>query len=365
MKNILTRKIKFENCLFILFCLLGIGYGIYTIFSDLSGIRIFSSNITGILLLAVSSILLVVEILLLILKKNNCIKRIGYLVVCFIALLVVIDVIVLGIVRSYIIVSSMEKRPTTVDPLMLRLVYFTKKNFKPILLGIWTTLWLSMAGTIIGLILGLLFITLRTLEVTPKDNEFVAFLKKIASGFVKLYVTVFRGTPMMVQAILIYYFLPGILSGIFNIDQQILNDILTVGVAGLITVSLNTTAYLTEVLRGGIEALNKGQMEAARSLGMTRTQAMVNVILPQGIKNSLPSICNEFIINIKDTSVLNVIQVMDLFYIVGYINGKTFSNDGIYVAAIIYLCLTLGISKLLGFIEKKMNLVNKPLPSSN
>ena len=170
---------------------------------------------------------------------------------------------------------------------------------------------------------------------------------------------------MIVQAIIIYYFLPGILSNLFKIDHQILNNILSVGVAGLITVSLNTTAYLTEVLRGGIESLNKGQMEAARSLGMSRAQAMIHVILPQGIKNSLPAICNEFIINIKDTSVLNVIQVMDLFYIIGYINGKTFSNDGIYIAAIIYLCLTLGISKLLGVIEKKMNLDNKPLPSCN
>lgn len=365
MKNLLTKKIKFENCLFILFCLLGIGYGIYTIFNDLSGIRIFSSNITGILLLIVSSGLLILEIVLLIINKNNKIKRICYLISGFIALLVVVDIILLGIVRSYIIVSNMEKRPTTLDPLVLRLVYFTKKNLKPILLGVWTTLWLSMLGTIIGLILGLLFITLRTLEITPKDNEFVAFLKKIASGFVKLYVTVFRGTPMMVQAIIIYYFLPGILAGLFKVDQQILNNILSVGVAGLITVSLNTTAYLTEVLRGGIEALNKGQMEAARSLGMTRTQAMVNVILPQGIKNSLPSICNEFIINIKDTSVLSVISVMDLFFVINSINGKNASQDGIFIAALIYLGLTYGISKLLGLLEKRMNLVSKPLPSSN
>jgi putative lysine transport system permease protein len=106
-------------------------------------------------------------------------------------------------------------------------------------------------------------------------------------------------------------------------------------------------------------------MEAARSLGMTRTQAMVNVILPQGIKNSLPSICNEFIINIKDTSVLSVISVMDLFFIIDMINGKNSNSDAIFIAAIIYLCLTYGISKLLGLLEKRMNLVSKPLPSSN
>jgi putative lysine transport system permease protein len=170
---------------------------------------------------------------------------------------------------------------------------------------------------------------------------------------------------MMVQAMIIFYILPTVISTSFNIDIDVVNEVFSIELAAFVTVTLNTAAYLTEVLRGGIESLNKGQMEAARSLGMSRSKSMLFVVLPQAIKNSLPSICNEFIINIKDTSVLNVIQVMDLFYIVGYINGKTFSNDGIYVAAIIYLCLTLGISKLLGFIEKKMNLVNKPLPSSN
>ena len=169
----------------------------------------------------------------------------------------------------------------------------------------------------------------------------------------------------MVQAIIIYYFLPGILANIFNIEHAVLNQIFSIGVAGFITVSLNTTAYLTEVLRGGIESLNTGQLEAARSLGMTKTQAYIYVILPQAIKNSLPSIGNEFIINIKDTSVLSVISVMDLFFVIDSINGKNASQDGIFIAAIIYLVLTLGISKLLQLIEKRMQLVEKPLPSCN
>ena len=365
MNRLLTKKLKFENCFYVIFCLLSIIYSIYTVTQNISGIRIFSSEITGYVLLIISSILLILEIILLIIKKYPILKRICYFLICAIIILLLIDVIILGIIRSYITVINMEKRPTALDPLNLRLIYICIKNGKAILLGIWTTLWLSMAGTIVGLILGLLFITLRTLEVTPKDNEFIAFLKKIGCGFVKLYVTVFRGTPMMVQAIIIYYFLPGILSNIFNVDQQILNNILTVGVSGFITVSLNTTAYLTEVLRGGIEALNKGQMEAARSLGMTRTKAMLHVILPQGIKNSLPAICNEFIINIKDTAVLSVISVMDLFFVIDSINGKNASQDAIFIAAAIYLCLTYGISKLLSVLEKKMNLVSKPLPSSN
>ena len=365
MKKLLTKKIKFENCLFILFSIIGIAYGCYAITNELSGVRIFASNFTGYFLTIISTFLLLLEGILLITDNHKTVKRIGFIIICTIITLLIIDVVVLGIVRSYITVSNMEKRPTSLDPLNLRLVYICMKNSKPILLGIWTTLWLSLAGTVVGLILALLFITLRTLEITPKDNEFVAFLKKIGSGFVKLYVTVFRGTPMMVQAIIIFYFLPGILSQLFNVEQEILNNILSVGVAGFITVTLNTTAYLTEVLRGGIEALNQGQMEAARSLGMTRTQAMIHVVLPQGIKNSLPSICNEFIINIKDTSVLSVISVMDLFFVIDSINGRNASQDGIFIAAIIYLCLTYGISKLLGILEKRMNLVSKPLPSSN
>ena len=95
---------------------------------------------------------------------------------------------------------------------------------------------------------------------------------------------------MMVQAIIIYYFLPLIIVNFFGVNQQTVNEILSATRVGLITVSLNTTAYLVEVLRGGIESLNKGQMEAARSLGMTRSQAMIHVILPQGAHPSLISL---------------------------------------------------------------------------
>ncbi len=361
-----TNKGKYENCFFYLYAFISLIYGIFIATSNnLNGIRIFSSNTIGYVLISISVILIISETIFITSYKKQIAKRVCYSIAILLFCLVVADILLLGIIRSFITASNLTKRPTTNDPLNIRLAYICLKNYNSILKGIWTTLWLSMAGTIVGLILGLLFITLRTLEVTPKDNEFFAFLKKCANIFVQTYVTIFRGTPMMVQAIIIYYFLPGILSEIFGIEQMILNEILSVGVAGFITVSLNTTAYLTEVLRGGIESLNKGQMEAARSLGMTRSQAMLHIILPQGIKNSLPAICNEFIINIKDTSVLSVISVLDLFFVIDTINGKNASNDAIFIAAIIYLCLTFSISKLLGLLEKKMNLVAKPLPSSN
>ena len=361
-----NNKGKYENCFFYLFAAISLIYGLIILLTNkVESLRIFNANVTTYILISISALLIIFETIFITVYKNQLLKRIFFLVTITLFCLVVADILIFGMIRNFITASNLTKRPTTLDPLGVRLAYICIKNYTTILKGVWTTLWLSMAGTVVGLILGLLFITLRTLEVTPKDNEFVAFLKKIGSTFVQTYVTIFRGTPMMVQAIIIYYFLPGILSGIFGVDQTILNKILSVGVSGFITVSLNTTAYLTEVLRGGIEALNKGQMEAARSLGMTRSQAMIHIILPQAIKNSLPSICNEFIINIKDTSVLSVISVMDLFFIIDSINGRNASNDAIFIAAIIYLCLTFGISKLLGMLEKKMNLVSKPLPSSN
>lgn len=361
-----NKRGKFENCFFYLFAITSLIYGVIIATSnDLNGIRIFNPNTTSYVLIAISTILIILETIFITVYKNPLAKRICYFITIIVFCLVVADILVLGVVRNFITAANLTKRPTSFDPLGIRLAYICLKNYTAILKGVWTTLWLSMAGTVVGLILGLLFITLRTLEVTPKDNEFVAFLKKIANIFVQTYVTIFRGTPMMVQAIIIFYFLPVVLANIFKVDQEILTQIFSVGVAGFITVSLNTTAYLTEVLRGGIESLNKGQMEAARSLGMTRAQAMVHIILPQGIKNSLPAICNEFIINIKDTSVLNVIGAMDLFFIIDLIKGTTGSYDAVFIAAIIYLCLTFGISKLLGLLEKKMNLVSKPLPSSN
>lgn len=358
-------KKDYKNCMYILLCIFNICYSLYIIINSISNIRIISCKMTSYILLGLSIILLVAEIFFLIKKMNNKAKQICYLITIILFTLTILDITILGIIRSIIIVSNMDKRPTSLDPLNLRLAYILMKNYKAILNGIWTTIWLSMAGTIIGLLIGLLFIGLKTIEINKKDNEFIAFIKKIGKSFIDIYVTIFRGTPMIVQAIIIYYFLPGILSKLLNVDHQIMNNILSVGVAGLITVSLNTTAYLTEVLRGGIESLNIGQLEAARSLGMTRSQAYMYVILPQAIKNSLPSIGNEFIINIKDTSVLSVISVMDLFFIIDSINGKNASQDGIFIAAIIYLILTLGISKLLQLIEKRMQLVEKPLPSCN
>lgn len=375
MKNVFTKDFKFSNVLYLACTLFLFILSLSRIILSLptKELSILLNQVGTIVLLIVALILTAVEVFYLVLKNKKkltpmlCkIKRIAYLVTIFITILVLCEIIIFSIILSFKLALSFgNKRPSSDYSLLVRLSYILITKYSDILAGVGVTLLLSLAGTIIGLLIALLFIKLKKTEIKTTDNEVVVFFKKIGIGFVNLYVTVFRGTPMMVQAIIIYYFLPGIICGIFKVDQQIVNQILSVTVSGLITVSLNTAAYLTEVLRGGIESLNNGQYEAARSLGMKRGQALRYVVMPQAIKNSLPSICNEFIINIKDTSVLSVISVVDLFYVIKQINGKQANQDAIFIAAAIYLILTVGISKLLGLIEKRMRLVAKPVPSSN
>lgn len=366
MNKILTKKIKFENCFFYLFSIISLLFSFSIINSKTyEGIRIFQNQISGFIFIIIISILMITKTIFLIIKKNTYVQRILFIIIIVFLSILLIDKVLLGIVRNFVIAINLQQRPTKNDHFGIRLAYIIIKNYQTILKGIWTTIWLSLSGTLVGLLIALLFICIKNLDINNQEKEIIIFIKRTAQRFVDIYVTIFRGTPMMVQAIIIYYFLPGLLASLFNVDIQILNNIFSVAVAGFITVTLNTTAYLTEVLRGGIESIDKGQMEAARSLGMSKGKAMRYIIIPQAIKNSLPSICNEFIINIKDTSVLSVISVMDLFFIIDAINKKNASQDGIFIAAIIYLALTYGISKLLSYIEKKMNIVSKPLPSCN
>lgn len=223
-----------------------------------------------------------------------------------------------------------------------------------IISGIKTTLLLSLVGTVVGFILALVFANLRIQKVSPRDKLVIKVLKVTGSTFTKIYVTVIRGTPMIVQAIIFYYSFYSI--GIRWSPLQ----------AGLFTVSINTTAYLTEVIRGAILSIDKGQMEAARSLGMSKSKAMINIILPQAIKNSMAPIGNEFIINIKDTAVLSVIQVVDLFSVTNAAAGAHFLFiESMLIAAVIYLILTYSTSAALRYFEKKIGAPTKALPSSN
>lgn len=220
-------------------------------------------------------------------------------------------------------------------------------------LGILYTLGISLGGTIIGFLIACVLGTLRSIKVHSNDNLFVKIVKKVVDFIIRLYVTVFRGTPMMVQAMIIYY-------GFVKIFQW------SPVTAGLVIVSINTGAYLTEVIRNGIESVDDGQMEAARSLGFSYSKAMLLVIFPQAIKNSMAAIGNEFVINIKDTSVLNVIGCAEMYFILNVSASSNYKYmEQMIVGAIIYLILTLSTTKILHLIEKRLDVQPEELKGSN
>lgn len=217
------------------------------------------------------------------------------------------------------------------------------ENYDMFLRGTAITLLVSLLGTFIGLIIGLFIGIIRT--IPEGKNNLVNLTLKIVKGLLNIYVQVFRGTPMIVQASLFYYGL-----------QQFASIDLSSMTSAFVVVSINTGAYMSEVVRGGISSIDKGQFEAASALGMNHFQTMVHVVLPQAFRNIIPSIGNEFIINIKDTSVLNVISVNELFFATKSIVGKTFQYFETYlITSIIYLILTLSIAGILHIIERKLS----------
>lgn len=216
--------------------------------------------------------------------------------------------------------------------------------YKLILKGVGYTLLVSIIGTLAGLAIGLVIGVLRTFPVR-EENKAGRFFKKILDFLIGAYVEVFRGTPMMVQAMVIFWGYAYISGG----------KMLDVVASALFIVSINTGAYMAEIVRGGIISIDKGQFEGARSIGMNHIQTMNNVVIPQVMRNILPSVCNEFIINIKDTSVLNVIGFAELFYITKTIAQNNYQTFITYTfAAIIYFVLTFGISRILLLIERKL-----------
>ena len=170
---------------------------------------------------------------------------------------------------------------------------------------------------------------------------FIKFLKILIS----IYITIFRGTPMIVQAMVIFYGLPQLIG--LNLDPL---------PAALLIVSINTGAYMAEMIRGGVDSVDPGQLEGAQAIGMSHFQAMISIIFPQAVRNVLPSIGNEFIINIKDTSVLNVIGVTELFFTSKSIAGSYAKYYEVFIiTSVIYLFLTFTISLILKSIEKKID----------
>ena len=215
------------------------------------------------------------------------------------------------------------------------------------LAGIKNTLILAFVGTIFGCLIGFLCGILQTIPYTKNDNVIKKFLLKLLRIIIRIYVEFFRGTPMVLQAVFFYYGLPYLTSGSFKWSG--------VWSCAILVVSINTGAYMAETVRGGILSIDKGQTEGAKAIGMNHWQTMLNVILPQVLKNILPQIGNNYIINVKDTSVMFIISFSEFFAAHRAVAGATYMYFPSAVIEMIgYLCMTLLASFILRFWEKKL-----------
>lgn len=209
--------------------------------------------------------------------------------------------------------------------------------------GIKITVAFAVVGTVCGFLIGLIIGAIRGMPIDPLDSPFKKGLKKFGRIITGLYIWIFRGTPMMIQACFIYYLLRPIIHW---------NPI----TAGFVIISINTGAYMAEILRSGIQSVDPGQMEAAKSLGMTNLQTMIQVVFPQAIKNTFPSIGNQLVVNLKDSCMMNAISVTELFFQSSSIAGSNMKFVEVYlITAILYLILTTLATWILNFIERRMN----------
>lgn len=222
--------------------------------------------------------------------------------------------------------------------------YILNEYGSMLLSGAWKTMVIAVISTAIGCVIGFAVGIVQTIPTNRQENPVhwavVGFFKALLNA----YVEIFRGTPMMVQAAFIYY------------GAAMLFDIhMGTWTAALFIVSINTGAYMAETVRGGILSIDPGQTEGAMAIGMNHMQIMTNVILPQALRNIMPQIGNNLIINIKDTCVLSIISVVELFYNVKSIVGATYAFFPAYsIAMVIYFILTFTCSRILRVIEDRM-----------
>ncbi len=214
--------------------------------------------------------------------------------------------------------------------------------------GMSRTIILAVIGTVIGCLIGFACGILQTIPCVKTDNPFKRFFLGLIRLVLRVYIEVFRGTPMILQAVFIFYGLP-----YFTSNTVQFTNIWTVGI---LVVSINTGAYMAESVRGGIISIDPGQTEGAKAIGMTHFQTMMNVVLPQALRNIMPQIGNNFIINLKDTSVMFIIGFSEFFAVHKAVAGATFiyfPSATIEMAG--YLTMTLIASFLLRRAEKKMD----------
>ncbi|MBR2805941.1 MAG: amino acid ABC transporter permease [Oscillospiraceae bacterium] len=214
--------------------------------------------------------------------------------------------------------------------------------------GVRNTLILAFIGTLLGCVIGFICGVLNTIPYSKSDPPLKRFFLGLIRIIIRVYVEVFRGTPMVLQAVAIYYALPYFTNGGARFES--------VWMASIIVVSINTGAYMAESVRGGIISIDPGQTEGAMAIGMNHIQTMTSVILPQALRNIMPQIGNNFIINIKDTSVMFMISFTDFFAVHRGVVGATYAY---FPSAVIemagYLTMTLISSLLLRAVEKRLD----------
>ncbi len=208
--------------------------------------------------------------------------------------------------------------------------YHHEWHLGPLMMGLWTTMWLSAAASILALIIGLIAGLMKV------SNNYTV------SSLAAIYVEIIRGTPLLVQIFIAYFFI----GTVFNLDRN---------VAGIGALALFAGAYVAEIVRGGIQSISRGQMEAARSLGMSFPQAMMDIILPQAFKRILPPLSGQFISLIKDSSLVSVIAITDLTKSGREIITSTFATFEIWlVVAAMYLVVTSVLSQFVFYLERRL-----------
>lgn len=218
---------------------------------------------------------------------------------------------------------------------------FLSEYYMYFLIGTKNTILLAIFTTLLGIVLGVILALLRLSSI------------KILSFISTVYIEFVRGTPILVQLYIIYYGLPRL--GINFPNIALFGSNSADFIAGIVTLSLNSGAYVAEIIRAGIQAVDKGQMEAARSLGMSKGMAMRHIIIPQAFKNILPALSNEFITIIKESSIVSIIGIHELMYNADTVRGSLYKPfEPLIIAALIYFVITYLLSKLLGSIERRL-----------
>ena len=222
---------------------------------------------------------------------------------------------------------------------------FLAKYWPYYLIGAKNTILLAVLAVVIGVLIGILLAICRVGKNRP--------LKFLSTAYVEF----IRGTPLLVQLFIIYYGLQAI--GIRFPDSPVISKILGINfadfMAGVITMGINSGAYVCEIFRAGIQSIDRGQSEAARSLGLSQAKTFRYIIIPQAIRNVLPALGNEFVVVIKESSIVSIIGIADLMYKANTVRGNTFQPfEPLLVAALAYFLLTFPLSKLLARIERRM-----------